>query len=50
MIDPENGASACVEEKVGMRLEREVVRPGGTRRHVYALDRTPGQGMVVQTS
>jgi RimJ/RimL family protein N-acetyltransferase len=37
LIDPENVASARVAEKVGMQLEKEVVRPGGARRRVYAL-------------
>ena len=41
LIDPENGASARVAEKVGMQFEKEVVRPGGTLRHVYAM-----QGMA----
>jgi RimJ/RimL family protein N-acetyltransferase len=37
LIDPENAASARVAEKVGMRFEKEVVRPGGARRRVYAF-------------
>jgi ribosomal-protein-alanine N-acetyltransferase len=37
LIDPENVASARVAEKVGMQLEKEVVRPSGVLRHVYAM-------------
>lgn len=48
LIDPDNPASAHVARKVGMRLEREVVRPGGAIRHVYALD--AGQGKPSGTS
>lgn len=39
LIDPDNGASQRVAEKVGMKLEKEVIRPGGNLRHVFALDR-----------
>lgn len=42
LIDPENPASARVAQKIGMRLEREVIRPGGAIRHVYAV--ALGQG------
>src|SRR3990170_9154392 len=38
LIDPDNPASARVAHKVGMRLERDVVRPGGATREVYALE------------
>lgn len=48
LIDPANPASAAVARKIGMRLEREVVRPGGTIRQVYALE--AGQGNVAGTS
>ena len=37
LIDPENAASARVAAKVGMRLEKETVRPGGKVMDVYAL-------------
>lgn len=37
LIDPENIASARVAEKVGMRFEKAVVRPGGALRHVYGM-------------
>jgi len=37
LIDPENVASARVAEKVGMQFEKEVLRPGGALRHVYAM-------------
>jgi ribosomal-protein-alanine N-acetyltransferase len=39
LIKPENGASERVALKVGMRLEKEVVRPGGAVRKVYAVER-----------
>ncbi len=39
LIEPENTASARVAEKVGLRLEKEVVRPGGEVRKVYAVER-----------
>jgi ribosomal-protein-alanine N-acetyltransferase len=39
LIDPENVASQRVAEKVGLKLEREVLRPGGNLRRVFAIDR-----------
>jgi ribosomal-protein-alanine N-acetyltransferase len=36
LIDPENRASERVALKVGMRLERETLRPGGKLMRVYA--------------
>jgi len=39
LIEPENAASERVAEKVGMRLEREVVRPGGAVRRVYRIEK-----------
>jgi RimJ/RimL family protein N-acetyltransferase len=48
LIDPANPASAAVARKIGLRLEREVVRPGGHVRQVYALE--AGQGNVAGTS
>lgn len=48
LIEPGNPASARVARKVGMRLEREVVRPGGAVRQVYAFDL--GQGKPAGTS
>lgn len=40
LIDPENTASRRVAEKVGMRLEGEVMLPGYDRRDlVYAIHR-----------
>lgn len=48
LIDPANPASAAVARKLGMRLEREVVRPGGAIRQVYALE--AGQGKIAETS
>ena len=35
LIDPENRPSQRVAEKVGMRFEKETVRPGGKVMHVY---------------
>jgi RimJ/RimL family protein N-acetyltransferase len=40
LIEPENAASERVAEKVGMRLEREIVRPGGALRRLYAVEAT----------
>jgi len=42
LIDPDNAASARVARKIGMRPEREVIRPGGAIRQVYAI--ALGQG------
>lgn len=38
LIEPENGASARVAEKAGLTFEKDVIRPGGAHRHVYAID------------
>lgn len=38
LIEPENAPSARVAEKVGMHLDREVVRPGGALRRVYIVE------------
>jgi ribosomal-protein-alanine N-acetyltransferase len=48
LIDPDTPPSGAVARKIGMRLEREVVRPGGTTRQVYALE--AGQGNAAGTS
>jgi RimJ/RimL family protein N-acetyltransferase len=40
LIEPENAASERVAAKIGMRLEKEVVRPGGAVRKLYAVERT----------
>jgi len=37
LIDPENIASGRVATKLGFRLEKTTVRPGGRLMHVYAL-------------
>lgn len=37
LIEPENAVSERVAIKVGMRLEKEVVRPGGRTMRVYAI-------------
>jgi ribosomal-protein-alanine N-acetyltransferase len=39
LIEPGNAASERVARKIGMRLEREIVRPGGSVRRLYALER-----------
>lgn len=38
LIDPANNGSRRVAEKVGMKLEREIVRPGDAPRALYALE------------
>jgi ribosomal-protein-alanine N-acetyltransferase len=48
LIDPENPASARVACKIGMQLEREVIRPGGAIRQVYAM--ALGQGKPTGTA
>jgi len=37
LIEPENGASERVALKIGMRFDREVVRPGGALRKLYII-------------
>ncbi len=37
LIEPENTASERVAKKMGMKLEREITRPGGGIHRVYAL-------------
>jgi ribosomal-protein-alanine N-acetyltransferase len=37
LIDPENAPSERVALRLGMRLEKEVVRPGGALRKVYVI-------------
>ena len=37
LIEPENVASERVAVKIGLRFEKEVVRPGGALRKVYAI-------------
>jgi len=39
LIEPDNAASVRVAEKLGLRLEQEIIRPGGARRLLYALER-----------
>jgi [ribosomal protein S5]-alanine N-acetyltransferase len=39
LVEPKNVSSARVAEKVGMRDEKQIVRPGGHVRHVYAITR-----------
>jgi [ribosomal protein S5]-alanine N-acetyltransferase len=43
LIDPDNLASERVAAKIGMRFERDVVRPGGAIRLVYAAESTQTQ-------
>jgi RimJ/RimL family protein N-acetyltransferase len=38
LIEPENTASACVAQKVGMGFIKEVMRPGNELRHLYAVE------------
>jgi len=38
LIEPDNAASERVATKVGMAMEREVVRPGGAIRRIYAIN------------
>jgi ribosomal-protein-alanine N-acetyltransferase len=37
LIEPENAASARVAERVGFRLDRKVIRPGGAERMLYVF-------------
>jgi ribosomal-protein-alanine N-acetyltransferase len=37
MIKPDNQPSERVAVKIGMQLEREVIRPGGAKRKVYVI-------------
>ena len=39
LIEPENEASERVAVKVGMRLEKEVLRPGGAVRKMYVVEK-----------
>ena len=39
LIEPENAASERVAIKVGMHFEKEIVRPGGAVRRVYAIEK-----------
>ena len=38
LIEPENKASERVALKIGMKFEKEVLRPGGAKRKVYVLE------------
>jgi ribosomal-protein-alanine N-acetyltransferase len=44
LIDPANRTSERVATKIGMRLERKVIRPGGAVRWLYAVESRPSQG------
>ncbi len=37
LIEPENKASEKVAKKLGMKMEKEITRPGGGLRRVYAM-------------
>jgi ribosomal-protein-alanine N-acetyltransferase len=37
LIDPDNHASERVAKRLGMRLERKTIRPGGAIRRIYAI-------------
>lgn len=39
LIDPANQASARVAIKVGLKYEKDIVRPGGKTMHLYSLKR-----------
>lgn len=39
LVDPENSASARVAEKIGLRHEQDVVRPGGKVMKVYVVEK-----------
>ncbi len=38
LIEPENGPSEQVAIRLGMRLEKEIVRPGRALRKIYAIE------------
>ena len=38
LIKPENEVSEYVAKKIGMKYEKEVVRPGGANRSVYVIE------------
>lgn len=38
LIKPENKASEFVAKKIGMKYEKEVIRPGGEKRKVYVIE------------
>ena len=42
LIKPENKASESVAKKIGMKYEKEVVRPGGEKRKVYVIESKKG--------
>jgi ribosomal-protein-alanine N-acetyltransferase len=49
LIEPSNRASERVAVKIGMRLEREIIRPEGALRRMYAVEKTslePSGGAV----
>ncbi len=46
LIEPENAASERVAQKVGMRFDREVIRPGGARRKLYVIEKAAAHASV----
>jgi RimJ/RimL family protein N-acetyltransferase len=38
LIEPDNAPSERVAVKIGMRFEKEVIRPGGKKRKVYVIE------------
>jgi RimJ/RimL family protein N-acetyltransferase len=42
LIEPENLASERVAVKIGMRFDKEVVRPGGALRRLYVIEARDG--------
>lgn len=47
LIDPGNASSERVASKIGMHFERDVVRPGGAIRRVYAAEAAPKHADVL---
>ena len=48
LIDPENAASARVAMKVGLRYERDTVRPDGKTMQVFAMSKTDFESMLAK--
>lgn len=45
LVHPENRASARVAQKIGMRLERQIVPPGDHVRQVYAMQASQSRAL-----
>ena len=48
LIEPQNGASEQVALKMGMELEKQVLRPGGEVRKLYSIDTTMNPSKYVK--